>query len=125
MNSHEIQSVLDDAVEAIRTFDDQAALVNSFPYPMELYELIHKMAKTIGALRNKTEPQDETEPVRYNRLAVEELSDRLSDAISENIQLAVELRARDELVISDNKEASRKFLSDVLGDIFNTKGSSK
>lgn len=122
----DINDVIKEAEDALNTFDNQAALVNSFPFPIELYELIYNMLKVLYSVRDEAKPQDEDEPMRYTRLAVEELSDRLGDAISQNIQLAVELRARDELVVTDNKSAHQAFMSDVLNKIFtDSKGTTK
>ena len=84
-------------------------------YPVEVYDLIYQLA---CALVRKHEDEAETPEVRHTRLAIDELTDRLSDAISENIELSVQLRAHDEAVVNDNKTAAKKFMSTVLSDLF-------
>lgn len=123
--STDLNTILKRAEDALREFDRQVGLTNMPPFSMELYDLIHSMYKIIDSLQ-VTGPTNETEPARFTRLAVEELTDRLSDAISENIRLSVELRARDELVVNDNKEAQQAFMGEALSKIFNqSKGKSK
>ena len=84
-------------------------------YPTEVYDLVYQLA---CALVRKHEDEAETPEVRHTRLAIDELTDRLSDAISENIELSVQLRAHDEAVVNDNKTAAKKFMSTVLSDLF-------
>ena len=82
-------------------------------YPVELYDLVYELA-----CRLVERHENETPEVQHTRLAVEELSDRLSDAISECVELSVQLRARDENIVKDNEQAAKKFMDGVLGDIF-------
>ena len=119
-----ITDVLDQAQEALRSFDDQVNLVNSMPYPIELYELIGTMHEIIS---EKIElDKEQKEQGRVNRFAIEELTDRLSDALSKNITLTVRLRAAEEdKVIADNQAAADAFIDDVISSLFKPQPSSE
>jgi septum formation inhibitor MinC len=112
-----IQEVLDEAQDAINSFDNQVKLVNSMPFPIELYELITNMRDII---KEKVDlDKQEKAQTRLNRLAIEELSDRLSDAMSENIELTVRLRAMEEDEAAwVNQAAADAFLDQVITSIF-------
>ena len=112
-----IQEVLDEAQDAINSFDNQVKLVNSMPFPIELYELIVNMRDII---KEKVELDKEDKATdRLNRLAIEELSDRLSDTVSENIALTVRLRAKEEDEATvQNQAAADKFIDDVISNLF-------
>jgi septum formation inhibitor MinC len=112
-----IQEVLDEAQDAINSFDNQVKLVNSMPYPIELYELIVNMRDII---QEKVElDKQEKAQTRLNRIAIDELSDRLSDAMSENIELTVRMRAKEEdEAVATNQAAADAFLDQVITSIF-------
>jgi len=112
-----IQEVLDEAQDAINSFDNQVKLVNSTPYPIELYELIVNMRDII---QEKVElDKQEKAQTRLNRIAIDELSDRLSDAMSENIELTVRMRAKEEdEAVATNQAAADAFLDQVITSIF-------
>lgn len=112
-----IQDVLDEAQTALDNFDNQVKLVNSMPYPIELYELIGNMRDIINEKIDLD--KEEKQAKRHNRLAIEELSDRLSDALSENIELTVRLRAyQDEEVQAQNQAAADAFVDKAIRDLF-------
>jgi septum formation inhibitor MinC len=112
-----IQEVLDEAQDAINSFDNQVKLVNSMPFPIELYELITNMRDII---KEKVDlDKQEKAQTRLNRIAIDELSDRLSDAMSENIELTVRLRAMEEDEAAwVNQAAADAFLDQVITSIF-------
>lgn len=82
-------------------------------YPVEVYDLVYDLASALFATY-----KDDTPEAKHTRLAIDELTDRLSDAISENIELSVQLRARNEDAVSENNAAAKKFMSNVLNNLF-------
>jgi hypothetical protein len=117
INYTPIQEVLDEAQDAINNFDNHVKLVNSTPYPVELYELINNMRDIIS--EKVALDKEEKAQARLNRLAIEELSDRLSDTMSQNIELTVRLRAMEEDEVAwVNQAAADSFLDQVIASIF-------
>lgn len=82
-------------------------------YPVEVYDLVYDLAAALF-----DQHKDDTPEAKHTRLAIDELTDRLSDEISKNIELSVQLRARDEQATSENSEAAKKFMSNVLNNLF-------
>lgn len=108
------ENLINEANQIIKEFDDHTTNFNTPLYPLHLYELILEMRNALSEHMSLSLESDEQ---RFTRFAVEELSDRLSDAVSENIRLSVQLRVASD----DNQAAADNFLSEALSKYFPTK----
>lgn len=114
--------ILQEAQDVLNSFDDEVKLVNIMPFPIEVYVLVANMRAIIT---EKLElDKEQKSHAQANRFAVEELADRLSDALSENITLTVRLRIAEENneaeVAAENQAAADKFMAEFLADLFTT-----
>lgn len=114
----ELNKLLTETQEAIDSFDNQVELVGSCPFPIELYELLCKLHAAVDVLT-----EDATEDAsrsKYQQAAINELTERLSDSVSNNIELSVQLRVkRDEEVAAANQAAADAFLDEAIANLFN------
>lgn len=121
MNQEMIDSInelLKDTQDAIDSFDSQIELVGSTPFPIELYELLCKLHSTTDVLCVRV--QELAEKIKHQQAAIDELTERLGDEISSNINKSVELRVRrEDEVAAANQAAADAFIDEAIAKLFN------
>lgn len=117
MTHRPIHDTINEAIELLNYYES-CKDKNTATWPPNMYNVLHTLAMyATDEELEKIKPQ-ETDEARTCRFAIDELSDRLSDEISKNIELTVKLRKYEEDATASNETAHTEFVSESLSKIF-------